>query len=102
MSLPVRDQAQRRPAFAPLGPVKTHYWRVLRMARATGTDLVKAEIAPADWARMVQCCRGCDWSQGCARWLDSVRDDGRPVPDGCANKRQLEILGAVRDSVVAD
>lgn len=72
----------------PLGDRNRHYWLAQRMAKTTGADLVKAHQAGAlsqeEWAQMVQNCRACDWTEGCARWLQrTVKAD--TVPDTCAN-----------------
>ena len=53
----------------PLGDATEHYWRVQRMARATGLDLVEAQqdgaLDPRHWAGMVRRCRGCAWAEAC-------------------------------------
>ncbi|WP_101067776.1 DUF6455 family protein [Roseovarius salinarum] len=79
----------------PLGPPRRHYWLLKRMARATGTDLVRARHAGSldgpDWAEMVQRCRGCGWAGGCARWLRAEPHREVP-PHGCANRARLARL----------
>ena len=73
----------------PLGDEKEHYWLVQRMAQANGTDLVAAVdaglLTQADWAGMVQRCRGCQWAEGCQRWLDRPVDALRETPEACVN-----------------
>ena len=90
------DRAFRRPN-TPLGPEQKHYWLVMRMADATGVDLVQAmrdgRLTQSDWARMVNRCRSCDRVEGCQRWLG--RPDGadaRPVPEGCLNRKRFAEL----------
>ena len=65
-------------------------WQVQRMAKAAGLDLTNATrqgaLPQTDWAAIVTRCRGCDWSNGCARWLDGTTDARRPVPVACANR----------------
>lgn len=90
-----RDAVDENP-FQPLGREREHYWRVLRMAKATGTDLVQAmaegDLTHRDWARVVTRCRGCGWVDGCAHWLDAGSDEPRPCPDGCRNQKTFEDL----------
>ena len=77
-----------------LGDSRAHYWLAQRMARATGTNLVKAsqstELNQDAWAGMVAACRGCDWVEGCQRWLGQPRADGMSLahvaPVGCVNR----------------
>ena len=49
----------------PLGPTGEHYFLALGMAKAAGVNLQAAiEEGPFDqaqWADLVQRCRGCDW-----------------------------------------
>ncbi len=90
-----RDEALPNP-LRPLGDAGKHHWLVRRMARATRVDLSAAAGArlldQADWARMVTRCRGCDWPQGCGRWLDRPVKGTRDVPEGCANRHRFEAL----------
>lgn len=71
-----------------LGDSKRHYWLAKRMAKATGADIVGAheagELPQEVWAQMVRNCRGCDWTEGCARWLDN-NPSAQKVPKTCAN-----------------
>lgn len=80
----------------PLGATKLHYWRVQRMARANGTDLVGAAahgaLSQEDWAAMVHRCRGCKWTDGCRRWLSHPATGLRDTPEGCANRRHFAAL----------
>lgn len=84
------------PRPVPLWSLTRHYWLAQRMARATGVDLAgameKAELTQADWAAMVQRCRGCAWREGCARWLDTPTDDLRDVPATCRNQIKFQSL----------
>ncbi|WP_223865999.1 DUF6455 family protein [Salipiger aestuarii] len=87
-------QTPRRPR--PLGDRTDHYWRVLRMARANGTDLVAAldqgHLTSDDWAGMVQRCRGCAWADGCRRWLDDPEQALRDTPHDCVNRAHFASL----------
>ena len=80
----------------PLGERNAHFWLAQRMAKISETDLVaameKARLTQADWADIVQACRGCDWTAGCKRWLDrqSVPVDSAPEP--CVNRDRFNAL----------
>ncbi|WP_353473331.1 DUF6455 family protein [Salipiger sp. H15] len=90
----------------PLGGERAHYWRVQRMARATGVDLAQAQrlgmLAQPDWAGMVLRCRGCLWTEECDHWLtlraevseESLdgQDAPRACPEDCANRPGLAAL----------
>ncbi len=84
------------PRPRPLGDVTVHYWRVIRMARATGTDLVAATsdgaLTQQAWADMVQRCRACPWADGCGRWLDQAAQPPRDTPRTCVNRRHFAML----------
>ncbi|SDH42407.1 DUF6455 family protein [Alloyangia pacifica] len=95
----------RGPRPFPLGDERTHYWRVQRMARATGVDLAEAQrlgvLPQRDWAGMVGRCRGCLWSEDCDHWLDfraeldndeSEQDALRTCPEDCVNRRTFAAL----------
>lgn len=92
----------RGPRPFPLGDERTHYWRVQRMARATGVDLAEAQrrgvLPQRDWAGMVGRCRGCLWAEGCDRWLDhragiaEETDAPRACPEDCVNRRVFAAL----------
>lgn len=92
-----RDRADRAP-FSPLGPETRHYWMAMRMAKATGVDLVAAMdeglLSQAGWARLVTRCRGCPWTEGCDRWLASPTEDTRPLPESCVNHKRFAALQA--------
>lgn len=83
-------------AAHPLGSETEHYWRVQRMAKATGVDLVAAwdaeAIDHAAWSRIVTRCRGCDWAEGCHRWLDKPVEGLRACPEPCVNRARLARL----------
>lgn len=100
----------RGPRPFPLGDERSHYWRVQRMARATGVDLAEAQrrgvLPQDDWAGMVWRCRACLWAEGCARWLDHRADieaggeGARVCPDDCVNGRPFRMLqDELRDEV---
>lgn len=96
---------QRGPRPLPLGDERAHFWRVQRMARATGLDLAAAQRAgllpQRDWADIVRCCRGCHWAEECGRWLDDSAElnddaggqgDSRACPGECVNRRTFAAL----------
>ncbi len=87
------DEHAVKPAKLVLGPENEHYWLVKRMAKATGIDLVKAAEAnimtQEDWAGIVTHCRGCDWAEGCGRWLDQTTEVQRALPTPCINRSRL-------------
>ena len=91
----IRDHAYQNP-YAPLGSERQHYWMALRMAKATGTDLAAAlatgRLTQDDWASIVTRCRGCPWTEGCARWLQRPIDSIRDLPEGCRNAELFEDL----------
>ena len=79
----------------PLGATRRHYWLSQRMAQATGADPASASradrLSGAEWADMVQRCRGCDWTEGCVRWLrNGPRATTAPAP--CRNRASLAVL----------
>nr|WP_255670724.1 DUF6455 family protein [Cognatishimia sp. F0-27] len=74
-----------------------HVWKVKRMAKANSVDLSAALQAGAlsvdDWARMVTRCRGCQWVDGCATWLDRT-EKADHAPEACLNRDALARLRA--------
>jgi hypothetical protein len=84
------------PPARPLGNSNLHFWLVSRMAKLTETDLVeamrKAELTQADWAEMVNRCRGCGWSEGCQSWLDDHPGPLPAAPDRCLNRERFQAL----------
>ncbi|SFM46565.1 DUF6455 family protein [Shimia aestuarii] len=81
----------------PLGESNTHYWLAQRMAKVTETDLVaamaQAELSQAEWAEMVEDCRGCDWTRGCKRWLaEHDTESAEAPPRDCVNQDKFEKL----------
>jgi len=90
-----------RSAPKPLGDPVKHLWLAQDMARAAGVDLVARRadgtLTQADWAGMVQRCRGCDWERGCGGchgWLAGQDPGTAIVPPACANGATFEALGA--------
>lgn len=88
----------------PLGDSNRHFWLAQRMAKTTGADLVAAfqqgELVQTEWAQMVQNCRGCDWTEGCERWLKG-HESSCTVPKKCANCgrfAELQALGETKGS----
>ena len=80
----------------PLAPEKKALRRVLAMADATGTDLVRAyedgRLSQDDWAKTINRCRGCRWADGCDQWLESGDGAARPVPEACRNAAGFRAL----------
>jgi hypothetical protein len=80
-----------------LGKLMHHVRLVMRMARATRTDLVDAhdrgELSQARWAGMVQTCRSCAWSDRCGDWLDR-NGTVAMAPKTCLNRHQFAALRA--------
>lgn len=87
-------ETPRRPI--PLGDTTDHYWRVLRMARANGTDLIAAtdqgHLTSDAWAGMVQRCRGCTWADACSHWLNDPEQARRDTPHECVNRTHFAAL----------
>ncbi len=72
----------------PLGKTMDHYWRVICMAGSLGVDLSElrenGRLSDAEWAEMVQKCRGCEWVGGCSSYLEAgARAHERQA--GCVN-----------------
>ena len=82
----------------PLGDVDSHFWRMQRMARATGTDLVSAfktfDLSSEEYSKMLTQCRGCSDPGRCDRLLTGL-PDREDAPDFCANQR---ILASLREA----
>ena len=80
--------------LTPLGPLNRHYWLAVKMAKASGTDLVQAfadgRLSAEDWADVVHRCRGCDWVQQCQCWLDTSDWGAQSVPAACKNAEVFE------------
>ncbi|WP_170331888.1 DUF6455 family protein [Ruegeria arenilitoris] len=78
-----------------LGEIMTHLRLVLRMGRATGTDMVKAHqkghLTQQDWAEMIQYCRGCSWANKCPDWLDK-HETVVGAPHTCRNQQRFAAL----------
>lgn len=82
----------------PLGDAMHHLNLLARMGKAMDVDLAQAfardEISAADWAEMIQSCRGCSIPQGCQRWLEAM-ERGAETPDpvlppqACCNAERL-------------
>jgi len=80
----------------PLASEKIALWRVLGMADATGTDLVRAyeegRLSHDDWAETVTRCRDCRWAEGCDAWLEASDGGERAVPQACRNASTFQRL----------
>lgn len=90
----------------PLGPERRHYWLAVTMAQATGADLQRAldegVITHAEWAGLVQRCRGCGWAEGCDHWMERQARGAAAVPQACPNAdvfvRVLQSEGSAKDT----
>jgi len=84
----------------PLGDARRHFWLAQRMARNGGLDLAGAkargDLDQESWARMVQRCRGCDWTTGCERFL-AFGQGVETLPVNCRNRRQFRALKVVEE-----
>lgn len=90
----------REIAVKPLGDSRKHFWLAQRMARLNGLELNEAadqgNLDQESWAGIVHRCRGCDWVEGCERFLDKgVAPEALPV--GCKNRMQFSVLKALDD-----
>jgi hypothetical protein len=90
------ESTQASPCPKALGDETEHFWLVQRMAKSVGVDLVKAsdlgELSQEDWAAMVTQCRGCAWTAGCHRWLDSRAEEVDRAPETCLNRTMMALL----------
>lgn len=99
-----RDAGRPRmtgPRPRPLGGQTRHYWRAVGMAQATGADLQRAldrgVISHADWACLVQRCRGCNWAEGCGCWMARQEKGAAAVPAACPNAELFTRVTAAFD-----
>lgn len=78
-----------------LGEMSSHVMLVRRMAQVTQTDLAAAaeagDLAPSDWADMVQSCRRCGWAGDCATWL-AATSCAETAPAECCNRMRFAAL----------
>ncbi|MGV6805702.1 MAG: DUF6455 family protein [Ruegeria sp.] len=77
-----------------------HVRLALRMGQVTGTDIVSAHrhgrLSQKDWAEMIQNCRGCEWAEECACWLET-RDQLVSAPRICPNRKRFAKLKHEQD-----
>jgi hypothetical protein len=78
-----------------LGERMAHLRLVCGMAKATGTDVVRAfdygDLSSEEWAEMVETCRGCEAADACAHWLaDAPHWD--EAPGVCLNQKRFAAL----------
>lgn len=80
----------------PLGKTLDHYWKVQKMAKATGVDLVEAfdagDLTSDQWAGVVSRCRQCGWLGGCEAFLDGAEEGQEAPPRDCVNHKVFEAL----------
>lgn len=86
-----------------LGDPNTHYWLAQRMAKTTETDLVsaveQAGLSQAEWALMIETCRGCDWAKGCQKWLAGTSSAVAAAPSQCVNQEKFSALKTALEQV---
>ena len=72
-----------------LGDPREHFWRVVKMAKANEVDLSTAldegQIDIAQWADMVEGCRGCEEVGKCDRLL-AAQAQVDVAPGYCVNR----------------
>ncbi len=89
----------------PLGDKLRHYWLAQRMAKQGGLDLARAQgeglLPQQDWADMVQRCRGCQWTEGCDRWLRAL-DQGDELSTECVNHDRFTALQAILETATQE
>jgi len=80
-----------------LGDPRRHFWLAQRMAKAVGVDLntqtQDGHLDQADWASMITRCRGCEWADGCDKWLEDQGGES-DVPSSCVNVETFRALKA--------
>jgi len=84
--------------------MRRHYWLAKRMAGRHGLDLARAaesgDLDQPTWARLVQRCRGCEWTEGCQRYLarsESLGAGDDAWPEGCSNRAVFAALKAINE-----
>ena len=86
----------------PMGDLMRHVRLVLRMGKATDTDLAGAvergDLSQAQWAGMVQRCRRCDWAESCEDWLEAHADGVDCAPGTCRNRARFAALRALQEA----
>lgn len=89
---------QASPCPKKLGDEVDHFWLVQRMAKTAQIDLAAAfeagDLTSEDWAAMVECCRGCAWTDGCKDWLAVPDQSAEIPPDTCLNRSRMGVLRA--------
>lgn len=81
----------------PMGDTNQYVMKVRAMAKAVGVDLASAAdlggLTQEDWSKMITLCRGCEWDEGCARFLaQSGREMPTSIPENCVNREKLRDL----------
>jgi hypothetical protein len=99
----MEDRSQHPPDPRPrvLGDERRHYLMAAGMANRTGADMQAAldagVISQADWADLVQRCRACDWTEGCACWLKAQSPGGADAPGSCPNAAVFKRVKALTE-----
>ena len=80
----------------PLGDTRKHLTLIRSMAAQTGADMelayAEGALTADGWAAAVNCCRTCDWAEGCEKWLAQDAERPRAVPSRCANASLMRAL----------
>jgi len=82
--------------MTPLGKLRDHFWKTVKMSRALGVDLGHAlhqdHLSRQDYAQIVDRCRACPWADGCESWMAAQTVPASEVPESCANHDQWVAL----------
>ena len=83
-----------------MGDPRAHFWRTLKMAKATGVPLATAlkegKISKADYARIIETCRRCPHPGQCNDVLSASIPMADP-PHFCTNRAELMALKQAAD-----
>ena len=79
-----------------LGDPARHFFMTRSVARMMGLSLSEemqnGHLAPAAYAGMVTCCRGCALVEACEEWLARQVPGQAGTPPGCCNAELLNQL----------
>jgi len=81
----------------PMGDTNLHVMKIRAMAKSAVIDPARVAEAGAlsqeDWSKMITRCRGCEWDEGCARFLArNGREMPVTIPEACVNRETLKEL----------
>lgn len=81
------------------GNIDLHFWITRGMARRMGVNLTEAMhdgvLSQADFAAMINRCRGCPGAEGCKAYLADPVPGAGSAPDWCRNGEVLRELSVV-------